>query len=805
MSIISSYVLPDDVIIVGVEELAPDVRSRLEFNEGDVAITRPRARTPSKIVDKPSAELVRQFRSPTTIVEAIIRISNGNTDLAETILIESYPLLRSLIDGRIIVPEGSTDSESISAELENGLLVGGFSVASVVQVLEDTEIYRVQHTETSVWGALKILRTESNKRTAQSLHRERDVLRVLGGCSGVDLLETGVYEDRPYLVMSWCEGDISTSRTDRVLRSDGISAMDELYKIAIGVVEVYVLIHEKEIVHSDVHPRNVLISKDNKITVIDFGLAHSTERESDIFRSVRGGFGPYYEPEFAQKRLEGKKPPSSTQLGEQYAVAALVFRILTGSTYVDFSPERDELYRQIAEDSPRSFYDCGGPPWREMESVLGRALDKDPRQRFVSMKEFLSALRQVRGTFASAGDETSALGTPRIDGLYTFCNNTLSFFHFDQPFFRDGVPVPPRCSVNFGAGGIAYALYRLSIIENDPKSLQLADAWSCRSLATADQEGAYHDDEKQITPEITGDVTPYHTLSGLHVVKGLIANAMGDIPSLQSAIEGFVGASQAYCENLDVTLGRSGTLIGCSLLIDAIRDSEWLDLKPLFDLGENTMREVWSELDKLPHIGKSKNYNLLGIAHGWSGLCYAALRWCRSSGIEVSVNVRDRIEQLTEFALDNGESVQWPNRIRPGKTEHELGSIKGWCNGSAGHTLLWILAHKMLGDQRYGVLAERSGLDAFDVNISNAGLCCGNTSQAYAMLSLYTHFGEKKWLRKAELMAVSALNNQESFNTLPHSLFQGRTGLMLLVKDLHHPETSCMPFFEPERWPKKRT
>ena len=72
--------------------------------------------------------------------------------------------------------------------------------------------------------------------------------------------------------------------------------------------------------------------------------------------------------------------------------------------------------------------------------------------------------------------------------------------------------------------------------------------------------------------------------------------------------------------------------------------------------------------------------------------------------------------------------------------------MSGWCNGSAGFVFLWTLAHKMLGKAEYGVLAEQAGLDAWESDGQIGNLCCGYGGQAYALLNLYKHTGDQRWL-----------------------------------------------------------
>ena len=91
-----------------------------------------------------------------------------------------------------------------------------------------------------------------------------------------------------------------------------------------------------------------------------------------------------FEPEYALAALERRPLPPVTALGEQYAVAALLYRLFTGSHYADFSLTSSELNSQIARDPPLSFNARGEEAWPELEACLSRALSKAPRDRYAS-------------------------------------------------------------------------------------------------------------------------------------------------------------------------------------------------------------------------------------------------------------------------------------------------------------------------------------------------------------------------------------------------------------------------------------
>ncbi|MGQ0438838.1 hypothetical protein ACT4UT_14475, partial [Bacillus sp. B-TM1] len=70
-------------------------------------------------------------------------------------------------------------------------------------------------------------------------------------------------------------------------------------------------------------------------------------------------------------------------------------------------------------------------------------------------------------------------------------------------------------------------------------------------------------------------------------MQALISQAMGDMVSLQHALNDFVQVSLQPCENLDLTLGKSSTLLACSQLLDVLPDNDLIDLQALLNWGQS--------------------------------------------------------------------------------------------------------------------------------------------------------------------------------------------------------------------------
>jgi len=404
VAITDPMVLPADLLLVPVEDLADSVRRQIVAEDGGYALTRPNSRTPSRIIDAQAAELLKEFRDPATIVQAVVRYSREKNIDPEQTLEEAYPMLERLARERLLVPADSEEARKIQPSLEAGASFAGVEVVRCVQALEDTELYQVKTTDGQT-GALKMLRPEARAELARMFDREAAILERLDGNVSPKLLQSGTEEGRPYLLCEWCSGAQCSSTAAELRRPGVVEGTRRLLGLCGAILDAYAQLHERSVIHSDIHPGNLLVD-DGRVKIIDFGLARVAGVENEFRRARRGGIGYFFEPEYAKAAVAGKAPPHSSALGEQYALGALIYFLMIGKHYLDFSAEKKEMFRQIVDEPPLAFAKHGVEAWPELEKVLATALSKNP----------LGAI-SLGGSFCGEAESCCCAGSDESPGL----------------------------------------------------------------------------------------------------------------------------------------------------------------------------------------------------------------------------------------------------------------------------------------------------------------------------------------------------------------------------------------------------
>ena len=810
MAITDPWILRGDVVLTPVEDLPVYLREQLEYEEGDYVITRPRSRTTSRIIDAQTAELLKTFQTPMTIAQAVIRFSQANKLNAEQVLIDAFSTILNFIDASFLVSEGSDHVQQILPSFAVGDQVADCEVLNCVHLVEDTEVYQVKRTSGEI-VALKISRSGQNSEVQRMLEWEISILKHLDGKINPALLEAGIFKGRQYLIIEWCSGVGVAVAAQDLRNHPGADNRRKLLDLCSAILDAYSHLHAQGVIHADIHPDNILVASDGSVRIIDYGFAcrEGIETEEDELR--RADISYFSEPEYAKAILAGLRVPAPSMKGEQFSLAALLYYLLTGTQYLKFSLEREEMLQRIVTGRPLPFSRWGIKPWLDVETLLATALSKHPADRFPSVAEFARGLREV--VLDEQPDSARARHAARADALATqeLLNSILQGLGPEGSLLPSGLTIAPTCSLVCGMAGIAYAFYRIACAQNNAALLSLADNWSTKAVNNIKGSSAFYNEE-DMTPEIIGYTSPYHTASGVYCVQALISHARGDLVSQQEAIGAFIESSKGPCENRDLTLGCAGTLLASSFLLDIAANNQMLKAAPLLELGDEVMRSIWNEINLFPAVQECSEIMYLGIAHGWAGLLYATMCWCQSSGTVLPDATEERLQQLAACAERSGQGVRWKWMLpQPGQKRSAL-YMPGWCNGSAGYIHLWTLAHRMFGDEMYAQLAEQSAWNAWEESGGASSLCCGLAGQAYGLLNLYKHTGESSWLARAQQLAQqAALNVKDSalhgaatrigLDARRESLYHGDVGIAVLAAELERPEEACMPFFEREGWP----
>ena len=201
-----------------------------------------------------------------------------------------------------------------------------------------------------------------------------------------------------YIVTEYVEGETLRQRMESMpgRRMKPQEAID----IAMQIAAALSAAHEAGVTHRDIKPENVMVRRDGIVKVLDFGLAKQTESASPVVDSqattmarnitdagVVMGTPRYMSPEQAR----GDKVDARTDI---FSLGVALYEMITGrAPFTGTTPA--EVSAAILRDSPPPLAECAPDAPPEMERILGNALRKDRDERYQSVKELLSDLKDL--------------------------------------------------------------------------------------------------------------------------------------------------------------------------------------------------------------------------------------------------------------------------------------------------------------------------------------------------------------------------------------------------------------------------
>ncbi|HEY9075089.1 MAG TPA: bifunctional serine/threonine-protein kinase/formylglycine-generating enzyme family protein [Anaerolineaceae bacterium] len=274
-----------------------------------------------------------------------------------------------------------------------GKSIGRYQVLSLLGEGGMATVYLARDTVLDCDVAVKFIRIDdlppsSARTTLARFAREAQATARLSHLHIVDIKDFGEYAGMPYLVMRYIPGG---TLKDQMRRRAKPYSPAEAARLLAPIARALEYAHEKNIIHRDVKPGNILLTESNQAVLSDFGIAKVFGEGAQATLTGTGvglGTASYMAPE----QWRGKSEPAS----DQYALGVVLYEMVTGKMPYQADTPGEVFYKVISEPLPPPRQFAPGLPV-EAERVILRALEKDPRQRFANMGAFAQALERMAG------------------------------------------------------------------------------------------------------------------------------------------------------------------------------------------------------------------------------------------------------------------------------------------------------------------------------------------------------------------------------------------------------------------------
>jgi eukaryotic-like serine/threonine-protein kinase len=270
------------------------------------------------------------------------------------------------------------------------------------------EVYLAEDTRLKRSVAIKILPSEFAAQRDR-VEREAQAVAALNHPNIVTIHSVEQSGETTFITMEYVEGQTLAD----VIRRGGVP-LERLLRIAVPLVDAVSAAHERGIVHRDLKPANIMIAAQDRVKVLDFGLAQLRQPVHDAAsatlptQELTGegkivGTVAYMSPEQAEARLLDHR-------SDIFSLGIVLYEMATGER--PFKGETSlSVLSAVLRDTPKTLSDVNPALPRELSRIVRHCLVKDPDRRYQSAKDLRNDLDELLHSLQSG--ELSAVPTAR--------------------------------------------------------------------------------------------------------------------------------------------------------------------------------------------------------------------------------------------------------------------------------------------------------------------------------------------------------------------------------------------------------
>jgi eukaryotic-like serine/threonine-protein kinase len=265
------------------------------------------------------------------------------------------------------------------------------------------EVYRARDSQLDRAVAIKVLPelVSSDPQRRRRFEVEAKAAAALNHPNILAVHQMGTYEDVPYLVTELLEG---TTLTEIIRR--GPLPLQKVIDYGVQIAHGLAAAHEKGVVHRDLKPDNLFVTKEGRVKILDFGLAKmaplkespTTLAPTVTMAGVAMGTMGYMSPE----QLRGLGTDHRTDI---FAFGAVLYEMVMGKRTFLKPTEADTISAILNEEPPLISQLSPATP-AALERIIRRCLEKNPEQRFHSASDLAFALEALSAPSVSTPTDT---------------------------------------------------------------------------------------------------------------------------------------------------------------------------------------------------------------------------------------------------------------------------------------------------------------------------------------------------------------------------------------------------------------
>ena len=245
-------------------------------------------------------------------------------------------------------------------------------------------VYKGYQASLNRYVAIKVLRGDlaGNEEFVSRFRREALAVGRLSHPNILHVYDTGVIDGLYYLVMDYADGG-----TLKDLIRRGPMDPSRAVSIVAQMADALDYAHKQELIHRDVKPSNILMTRDGRPLLTDFGIARALHQTQQLTRTGTSIGTPEY---MAPEQAQGNPVDARTDI---YALGIVLYEMLAGLVPFRADTPVATMYRHVHDTpAPLRSVNSNVPPW--LVAVTEKAMAKQPQDRYQTAGELAAALRR---------------------------------------------------------------------------------------------------------------------------------------------------------------------------------------------------------------------------------------------------------------------------------------------------------------------------------------------------------------------------------------------------------------------------
>ncbi|OHW62645.1 serine/threonine-protein kinase PrkC [Andreesenia angusta] len=267
------------------------------------------------------------------------------------------------------------------------------------------EVYKAKCKLLNRFVAVKVLRDQfiNDDEVMSKFKREAQSAASLSHPNIVNVYDVGVQGNINYIVMEYIDGKTLKD----VIKEKGRLETEEVVRISTDIAEALKAAHLNGIVHRDIKPHNIMITKDNRVKVTDFGIARAATSSTITNTGSILGSAHYISPEQARGGFVDMK-------SDIYSLGVVMYEMTTGQLPYNGDSPITVAIKHIQEE-PKDPSEVEPSVSKELEAIIKKAMTKDQSMRYANTTELLMDLKKVGGAGVSGGASSETMNSDIMD------------------------------------------------------------------------------------------------------------------------------------------------------------------------------------------------------------------------------------------------------------------------------------------------------------------------------------------------------------------------------------------------------